>query len=62
VSWADIIFVMESNHRRQLLQQFRTEVGERPVHVLDVPDDYRFMDPELIDLIKARVEAVLGPL
>jgi len=62
VSWADIIFVMESDHRRQLMKQFRTDVGERPVHVLDVSDDYRFMDPDLIDLIKARVEAILGPV
>lgn len=23
----------------------------KPLHVLDIPDDYRYMDPELVDLL-----------
>jgi len=29
------------------------------VLVLDIPDDYPFMDPELIELLKASVEPLL---
>lgn len=60
VAWADVIFVMEADHKRQLLKLFRSEVEHRPVHVLDIPDEYPFMDPELVDLIDAGVRAVLG--
>jgi predicted protein tyrosine phosphatase len=60
VAWADVIFVMEADHKRQLLKLFRSEVEHRPVHVLDIPDEYPFMDPELVDLIEAGVRAALG--
>lgn len=59
IEWADRIFVMESDHKRQLLRSHRDAVAGRPVHVLDIPDDYRFMDPELIDQIRSGVEAAL---
>jgi len=29
------------------------------VHVLDIPDDYPFMDPELIQLLRDSVEPLL---
>jgi predicted protein tyrosine phosphatase len=60
VAWADVIFVMESRHKRQLLEFFRTEVSGRPIHVLDIPDEYRFMDPELVELLESGVRTALG--
>ena len=60
VAWSDVIFVMESKHKKQLYLQFRVEVGDRAVHVLDIPDEYRFMDPELVELIRTGVTAVLA--
>ena len=30
------------------------------VHVLDIPDDYGFMDPELIEIFEATVPALLA--
>ncbi len=30
------------------------------VEVLEIPDDYQAMDPELIDLLRERVEPVLA--
>jgi predicted protein tyrosine phosphatase len=41
VSWANVIFVMESGHKRQLIDLFRVELGERSVHVLEIPDEFR---------------------
>ncbi len=59
IAWADVIFVMESEHKRQLLKRFRADIGDCPVHVLDIPDEYRFMDPELVELIESGVSAAL---
>ena len=46
IEWADVIFVMEKAHRTKLQQR---------VVCLDIPDKYRFMDPELVQLLEARV-------
>ena len=60
VTWADAIFVMESEHKRELLRLFRLEAKGRRIFVLDIPDEYAFMDPELVDLITAGVHGALG--
>lgn len=56
--WADVIVVMEPKHRRQLVARFPRPLQGRTVHVLDIPDDYHFMDPELVEIF----EAVVPPL
>jgi predicted protein tyrosine phosphatase len=43
-----------------LFRAFREQANLRRVYVLDIPDDYAFMDPELIMLITAGVHAKLG--
>ena len=62
VSWAKLIFVMEQEHRERLVDQFREALGDTPVHVLDIPDEYPLMDPELIELLRQGVEPVLADL
>lgn len=52
LQWADIIFVMEKRHLDLLKTQFRIE---KKVVVLNIADDYQFMDPELIEMIKLAV-------
>lgn len=54
LGWADRIFCMEKRHVGRLRERFDPALldGKGPV-CLDVPDDYGFMDPELIDLLKA---------
>lgn len=60
ILWADSIFVMERDHKRELLRHFREEVKGRSIFVLDIPDEYEFMDSELINLITAGVRNALG--
>jgi len=60
VLWAEVIFVMEPEHKKQLLRGFREEAKLRRIHVLDIPDEYDFMDPELVMLITAGVRDALG--
>lgn len=55
IAWADIIFVMERIHRRKLQQRFRSALRGQRIICLDIPDDYAFMDPALIELLHARV-------
>jgi predicted protein tyrosine phosphatase len=55
VEWAELIFVMEKSHRTKLSKRFRKSEGSRRVVCLDIPDDYDFMDPELVALLKRKV-------
>ncbi len=59
IEWADVILVMEGKHRQRLLSDFPCETKFKVVHVLDIPDDYRFMDEELVALFRSAVEPIL---
>lgn len=54
VAWADVIFVMEKTHRAKLSKRFKRNLKARVI-CLDIPDDYAFMDPDLVTLLQARV-------
>ena len=60
IRWADMILVMEDKHRARLRAQFRDEVRYKAVHVLDIPDLYRFMDPDLVDILQAKVTPLIS--
>ncbi|QKC93990.1 low molecular weight protein tyrosine phosphatase family protein [Mesorhizobium sp. NZP2298] len=60
VAWADIIFVMEKAHRAKLQKKFKMSLKQARVICLDIPDDYEFMDPELIRILEAKVSRYLG--
>lgn len=51
---ADLIFVMEKAHRNRLSKRFKADLGQARVICLDISDDYEFMDPELVKLLRAR--------
>lgn len=55
VTWADLIVVMERQHRVKLQQRFRAALRGQRIICLDIPDDYAFMDPELVALLKTRM-------
>ena len=55
IEWADMIFVMEKAHRTKVQRRFRTVLKGKRVICLDIPDDYAFMDPTLIDILEERV-------
>lgn len=58
VGWADIIFVMEKAHLSKLRKTFRSSIRGRVV-CLDIPDDYGFMDPQLVALLQRKVTPFL---
>lgn len=53
VKWADLILVMEKAHRNRLNKKFKGALAGKRVVVLNFPDDYHYMDPALIELLKA---------
>ncbi|WP_298287837.1 low molecular weight protein tyrosine phosphatase family protein [Novosphingobium sp.] len=55
VTWADVIVVMEKTHRSKLQRKFRSALSGQRIICLDIPDDYAFMDPALVSLLKAKM-------
>src|SRR5215204_6213198 len=49
VNWADLILVMEKKHRTKLNQRFGNQLAGKIIEVLEIEDDYHYMDPELIE-------------
>jgi predicted protein tyrosine phosphatase len=60
LAWADVVLVMEDKHKSRLLAEFRALMLHKPMHVLDIPDDYKYMDPELVELLGDPVADLLG--
>jgi len=55
VEWADLILVMEKNYIARISWKF----GDLPlprIENLDIPDEFEFMDEELIDILTRSVE------
>ncbi|RKP57973.1 protein tyrosine phosphatase [Cohnella endophytica] len=59
IGWSDMIFVMEKKHTRRLKEKFSNTLVTKQLICLDIPDDYRFMDEELIEILKSRVSEYL---
>jgi predicted protein tyrosine phosphatase len=54
IEWATIIFVMEKAHRNKLSSKFKSHLNGKRVICLDIPDDYEYMQPELVKLLQAK--------
>jgi predicted protein tyrosine phosphatase len=59
VEWAEVIFVMEKSHRAKLTQRFKRHLNGKKLVCLDVPDNYTYMQPELIELLRKKVLPLL---
>ena len=53
IGWADIIFVMEKKHGRILREKFGEALDGKTIICLHIEDIYRYMEPALIDELKA---------
>lgn len=59
LEWAELIFVMEKAHRNKLSAKFKQHLSQKRIVCLDIPDDYEFMDPVLVRLLKVKVTRFL---
>ena len=55
VAWADLIVVMEKQHRSKVQRRFRASLRGGRIICLAIPDDYAFMDPALVALLQTRL-------
>ena len=59
LAWAEIVFVMEKAHRNRLSAKFQRHLNGKRVVYLDIPDDYAYMQPELVRLLEKKVAPFL---
>jgi len=57
--WADLVILMEQKYNGPLTGMFR-EVRMPRIEFLDIPDEYQYMDPELIGEIQKGTEYLLN--
>ena len=60
LSCADRIFVMEKSHRNRLSRKFRDSLRGTVVTCLDIPDEFDFMEPALLQILERRLTPHLG--
>lgn len=57
--WADLILVMERKYVGRIKTTFRQLDTLPPIVSLDIPDEYIFMQRELIELLRPAVESAI---
>jgi predicted protein tyrosine phosphatase len=60
VAWADVICVMERAHLAKLNALAGAALRGKRVVNLRVPDDFLYMDPDLVSLLRERIDEALG--
>lgn len=59
VLWADLIIVMEKTHRKRLNEKFKGALAGKRIAVLNIPDEFEYMDPALIALLRTRCSSYI---
>jgi predicted protein tyrosine phosphatase len=60
ICWADLIFVMEEKQKVVLNSVYTESSKNKKIIVLDIPDQYYYMESELVKLIKYKVTPYLN--
>ena len=62
--WADVVFVMEREHKSAIKTRFECIPGFPfpPIEVLDIPDEFDFMDAGLVEMLKAAIDPEIAHL
>jgi len=53
--WADVIFCMEKSHASRLRRKFPEALHNKRVICLHIPDEFEFIDPDLIEELQAKL-------
>ncbi len=56
IEWSDIIFVMEKKHKQRIIANFPDSSPSKQIIILNIPDEYQYMDEELIDILELSVK------
>jgi predicted protein tyrosine phosphatase len=58
MDWADAIIVMEKSHRSFIRSKYQGYYNTKKIVCLYIPDEYDYMQPELIAILKDKVDDV----
>ena len=56
IEWADEIFAMEKRHKNLLTKRFNSHLKNKKIITLNIPDEYKYMDPFLIEILKEKLK------
>ena len=59
ILWADAILCMENRQKWYIVEDFADIVFDKLIENLDIEDEYQFMHPSLVEIIKTKVDAWL---
>ena len=59
VQWAELICVMEKEHKAKLALQFKPFLAGKRVVCLGIPDRFKYMDPVLVQTLRTKVLPLL---
>lgn len=59
LQWADIIIAMEDKHLSRLRAEHPSSLRFKACFALDIPDEYRYMDDDLITELREAVEPII---
>jgi len=59
--WADVVFVMEQDHKSWITMRFEGLALPR-IDVLDIPDEFELMDPELVEMLRLTLDPEIALL
>ena len=55
IEWADTILCMETIYKSKVTKKFGALLKGKKIAALQIPDNYAYMDPELVKILKAKV-------
>jgi len=58
LNWAESIVVMEKQHRNYIRKHFPEIYRTKKIVCLYIPDIYDYMQPELIEILKIKIEDI----
>ncbi len=59
LAWADVIMVMEDFQRSEIAKRFPKQYMQKRIVSLEVPDVYRYNQPELVKTLKYKVNKLI---
>ena len=62
LGWADVVVAMEKSHLNRLRVRFGELLEEKRVVALHIRDQYEYMQEQLVDELRAKVEPMLVEL
>ncbi|MGF7080017.1 protein tyrosine phosphatase [Mucilaginibacter sp. UYCu711] len=58
LNWANLVLVMETDHRAKIKEIYR-HFQLPKIEVLNIPDEYEYLDEELIQIINEKTNDIL---